>query len=789
MTWRRIASDIAEDFERLQVARVEVEVHRARRAHGHRARRAAGRRCMRLRLLGARRARVAPRQRSCACSSAARAGRRVVVEIARRPSRARISLQPIGEIVARLPPLPADLLDLAQFVAAITRSRSASCSRRCCRRSARRSRASRGAASGALMRLTDGGSCGAAASLERALAARRAARQCRAPDGMRPPTLAILGCARLGARSARGATRVTSRRDAGDAAASSDRVVLNADQRIARRRDRRGARHASRRSCCTASPAAARPRSTCARPRDASRAGGQALVLVPEINLTPQLEQRIADALPGRAHRRCCTAGSRPASGAAQLAAPRRAATRDLVLGHAARGVRAAAALGLDRRRRGARRVVQAAGGRALPRRATSRSGARGSAASRSCSAARRRRSRRCVQAQRGPLPAGCKLPQRADRARARLPRGAHSCDTRAAARIEGIGAPLRRGDRSAPRARRAVPALPQPPRLRAVAACARPAAGRRRARAAARGWSSTATTAGCAAITAASPSGCRARCPDCGNVDLLPLGRGTQRLERALAARFPGGAHRAHRPRQHAAQGRVRDDARARRRRRGRHPGRHADAGQGPRLPAPHAGRRARRRQRALQRRLPRDRAAVRAARAGRRPRRPRASCPAKCIVQTDFPAHPLYRGARRATTTRASPRRCSRSARCAGFRRSRTSRCCAAEAHAARAPSTRSSARRAARDRRSRRDGASRGRSVLPGARGAARAAPGWSARRCWSQSARSRRAAALPAALARGARSDCPGAACAGRSTSTRWDSLMRARTARARGASAL
>jgi primosomal protein N' (replication factor Y) len=29
--------------------------------------------------------------------------------------------------------------------------------------------------------------------------------------------------------------------------------------------------------------------------------------------------------------------------------------------------------------------------------------------------------------------------------------------------------------------------------------------------------------------------------CPECGNVDLLPLGHGTQRLEGALAARFPG--------------------------------------------------------------------------------------------------------------------------------------------------------------------------------------------------------------------------------------------------------
>jgi primosomal protein N' (replication factor Y) len=29
--------------------------------------------------------------------------------------------------------------------------------------------------------------------------------------------------------------------------------------------------------------------------------------------------------------------------------------------------------------------------------------------------------------------------------------------------------------------------------------------------------------------------------CPECGNVDLMPLGHGTQRLERALAERFPG--------------------------------------------------------------------------------------------------------------------------------------------------------------------------------------------------------------------------------------------------------
>jgi primosomal protein N' (replication factor Y) len=46
-------------------------------------------------------------------------------------------------------------------------------------------------------------------------------------------------------------------------------------------------------SCCLAPPAAARPRSTCARCRLLARdPQAQALVMVPEINLTPQLEAR-----------------------------------------------------------------------------------------------------------------------------------------------------------------------------------------------------------------------------------------------------------------------------------------------------------------------------------------------------------------------------------------------------------------------------------------------------------------------------------------------------------------
>jgi primosomal protein N' (replication factor Y) len=45
--------------------------------------------------------------------------------------------------------------------------------------------------------------------------------------------------------------------------------------------------------------------------------------------------------------------------------------------------------------------------------------------------------------------------------------------------------------------------------------------------------------------------------CPDCGNLDIAPLGRGTEKLEEQLgraAARRP---HRPHRRRQHARQGR----------------------------------------------------------------------------------------------------------------------------------------------------------------------------------------------------------------------------------------
>ena len=70
-------------------------------------------------------------------------------------------------------------------------------------------------------------------------------------------------------------------------------------------------RRASQPSCCTASPAAARPRSICISSPACSSAACQALVLVPEISLTPQLEARFRERLSRGAARAACTAASR----------------------------------------------------------------------------------------------------------------------------------------------------------------------------------------------------------------------------------------------------------------------------------------------------------------------------------------------------------------------------------------------------------------------------------------------------------------------------------------------
>ena len=97
-----------------------------------------------------------------------------------------------------------------------------------------------------------------------------------------------------------------------------------------RRWPRRSSAAAPSASCCTASPARARPRSTCAPRRRRWRAAAAAIVLVPEIALTPQIVAALRGAL--RRHRRaCCTRGwataSATTSGCACAAARRASAS------------------------------------------------------------------------------------------------------------------------------------------------------------------------------------------------------------------------------------------------------------------------------------------------------------------------------------------------------------------------------------------------------------------------------------------------------------------------------
>ena len=129
----------------------------------------------------------------------------------------------------------------------------------------------------------------------------------------------------------------------------------------------RGARGTAgaRSGCCTASPARARPRSTCAPPRRRSQQGRGAIVLVPEIALTPQIVGRFIE----RFGETVAVLHSqlRPAERYAEWRRLREGEARVCV------GPRSAVFAPIerprpDRGRRGARRLLQARGRSALRR-------------------------------------------------------------------------------------------------------------------------------------------------------------------------------------------------------------------------------------------------------------------------------------------------------------------------------------------------------------------------------------------------------------------------------------
>jgi primosomal protein N' (replication factor Y) len=263
-------------------------------------------------------------------------------------------------------------------------------------------------------------------------------------------------------------------------------------------------------------------------------AGGQVLLLVPEINLTPQLEQRIAAALPGR---RTVTLHSRLAAGQRRrnfrLAAEGAA---DLVL-----GTRLAVFAPLPRL---ALIVVDEEHDPSYKQQDNVRYHGRDVAVWR----ARQRgvpvvlgsatpSLETLLQAERGRY-GWLKLPARAA-APARQPTVAFA-PTRAEGTLEGMAAPLlaaisarlARGEQSLVFVNRRGFA----PSLK-CSACAWEAGCPR--------CSARLTSHRAPAALVCHHCGHRERlpraCPSCGNVDLLPLGHGTQRLEQGLAAAFPG--------------------------------------------------------------------------------------------------------------------------------------------------------------------------------------------------------------------------------------------------------
>ena len=244
------------------------------------------------------------------------------------------------------------------------------------------------------------------------------------------------------------------------------RPELLADQEAGGRGRGRGARprRASRRSSSTASPAAARPRSTSAPPSAALAQGRGVLILVPEIALTPLLV-RAAAARFGADGLRAAQRAVRGRAARPVVAHPRRRGAASSI------GARSAVFAPAARRRphrrgRGARGGLQAGREPALPRARRGGDARRRSRARSCCSARPRRRSSRT-------------------RTRSRASTGGSSCGTRIGPqglpRVEVVDrrAVLRaggdpdpepapaRGAGGAAAPRRAVAPAPEPPRLR----------------------------------------------------------------------------------------------------------------------------------------------------------------------------------------------------------------------------------------------------------------------------------------------------------------------------------
>ena len=410
-------------------------------------------------------------------------------------------------------------------------------------------------------------------------------------------------------------------------------------------------------------------------------AGKQALVLVPEINLTPQLEQRFAARFPGR--RLVSLHSALTPAQRLQHWLSAHLGEADLVLGTRLAVFASLPRLGLivvdeehdpsykqqDGARYSARdlavyrgHLAQRAGaarlGDAVARDLVARADRPLPAGD---AAGARRRAARCPRCAWWTWPP-CRAPRRARRRRRCAPQLVDAIQQRVARGEQTLVFLNRRG-------------------FAPVLHCPALHAGRAAARTAAPGACSTRASASCAATTAArrsrcrapaptaatstssrwaaAPSGWRSRSPSCCPARACCASTPTPRAPRARSSRSSASVH--------AGDVDVLVGTQM--------------VDQGPRLPPRHAGGRGQSGQRAVRRRLPRARAPVRAADAGRRPRGTRRGHRARQRdVGADLqPGARAVRGAEEARLRRLRDDAAGRARSPPACRRTRTSRCCA--------------------------------------------------------------------------------------------------------------